>query len=237
MPSKLGREKGQHLRPFLLTVLANTLYAQDKVDFKEKIETSDSSSLSSMSMAADHYYTTFYNPLFGNNCHGCKVAEEDSGTVLIWTRSLTDSISLLFFSIMACTSQWILNIQSALRMLCRNTIDSLMLHLLRRVYGSILDEQNIVTLVQFIQTAIFCSDGSQPSDQEKSLREELAVRRALEFAQEELPSFMLRMLDSKSWRGGIKRLVNTLQYPRLNKHLSYLLLDLLIAKLFPEYIT
>ncbi|KAL6733301.1 hypothetical protein Aduo_003957 [Ancylostoma duodenale] len=122
-------------------------------------------------------------------------------------------------------------------MLCRNTIDSLMLHLLRRVYGSILDEQNIVTLVQFIQTAIFCSDGSQPSDQEKSLREELAVRRALEFAQEELPSFMLRMLDSKSWRGGIKRLVNTLQYPRLNKHLSYLLLDLLVAKLFPEYIT
>lgn len=42
MPSKLGREKGQHLRPFLLTVLANTLYAQEKVDYKEKIETSDS---------------------------------------------------------------------------------------------------------------------------------------------------------------------------------------------------
>ncbi|EYB84505.1 hypothetical protein Y032_0315g2272 [Ancylostoma ceylanicum] len=116
MPSKLGREKGQHLRPFLLTVLANTLYAQDKVDFKEKIETSDSSSLSSISMAADHYYTNYYNPLFGNNCYGCNVAEEDSGTARIWTRSLTDSISLLFFSIMACTSQWILNIQSALRL-------------------------------------------------------------------------------------------------------------------------
>ncbi|EYB84506.1 hypothetical protein Y032_0315g2273 [Ancylostoma ceylanicum] len=80
-------------------------------------------------------------------------------------------------------------------MLCRSTIDSLMLHLLRRVYGSILDEQNIVTVVQFIHTAIFCSDGSQPSDQEKSLREELAVRRALEFAQEEVKGVVMLFLS------------------------------------------
>ncbi|ETN74857.1 sorting nexin [Necator americanus] len=123
------------------------------------------------------------------------------------------------------------------RMLCRKTFDCLMLHLLGRACRSLLNEHNIVLFVQFIHDSIFCSDGSIPSDQEKSLREELAIRRALEFVQEEMPSPVLRLLNSKSWREGIKRLVNTLQYPRLNKHLSYLLLDLLITKLFPEYIT
>lgn len=234
MPGKLSREKGQHLRPFLLTVLANTLYTQEKIEFKEKFEVSDSSSLSSLSAAGEQYNTSFYNPLFGNNCYGCKVAEDGGEMRQNWTRSFTDGVTLLFFSIMSQTSQWTLNVHSAIRMLCRNTIDSLMLHLLKKAYWLVFSEVNLATITQLIQAAIFCSDGSLPSDQEKSLREELATRRALEFAQEEMPSCLLRVLDSKCWRGGVRRLVNTLQYPRLNKHLSYLLLDLLIIKLFPE---
>ncbi|VDM73180.1 unnamed protein product [Strongylus vulgaris] len=185
MPGKLGREKGQHLRPFLLTVLANTLFAQEKVEFEEKIQASDNSSLSSMSMAAD-YCHTFYNPLFGNNCQGCRVAEENNDVIQMWTRSLTDGLSLLFFTTMAGTSQLILDILASIRMLCRNTIDSLMKHLLRRMFDSILNERNFVMFLHFIQTAIFLSDGSVPSDQEKNLREELAIRRVLEFAQEEV---------------------------------------------------
>ncbi|KAK6052032.1 sorting nexin [Cooperia oncophora] len=234
MPGKLSREKGQHLRPFLLTVLANTLYTQEKIEFKEKFAPSESSSLSSLSVGGDQFNTSFFNPLFGNNCFGCKIAEVEGDTKHTWSRSFTDGISLLLFSIMSHTSKWTLNVHSALRMLCRNTIDYLMLHLLKRLYWILFSEVNLVTITQLIQTAIFCSDGSLPSDQEKSLREELATRRALEFAQEEMPSCVLRVLDSKSWRGGVKRLVNTLQYPRLNKHLSYLLVDLLVTKLFPE---
>nr|CDJ89770.1 Phox-associated and Regulator of G protein signalling and Phox and Sorting nexin domain containing protein [Haemonchus contortus] len=234
MPGKLSREKGQHLRPFLLTVLANTLFTQEKVEFKEKFEASESSSLSSLSVSGEQYHTSFYNPLFGNNCYGCKIAENEGGCMQSWSKSFTDGMSLLFFSVMSHASHWTMNIHSALRLLCRNTIDYLMLHLLKRLYWIVFSEVNLVTLTQLIQTAIFCSDGSLPSDQEKSLREELATRRALEFAQEEMPSCVLRVLDSKSWRGGVKRLVNTLQYPRLNKHLSYLLMDLLMTKLFPE---
>ncbi|KAK5983023.1 hypothetical protein GCK32_003331 [Trichostrongylus colubriformis] len=238
MPGKLSREKGQHIRPFLLTVLANTLYTREKVEFKDKFEASETSSLSSMSVGGEQYPTSLYNPLFGNNCCGCKIAEAvESNCKQNWSRSFTDGISLLFFSIMSHTSHWTLNVHSALRMLCRNTIDYLMLHLLKRLYWTVFSEVNLVTITQLIQSAIFCSDGSLPSDQEKSLREELATRRALEFAQEEMPSCVLRVLDSKSWRGGVKRLVNTLQYPRLNKHLSYLLLDLLVTKLFPEDLT
>ncbi|VDL79281.1 unnamed protein product [Nippostrongylus brasiliensis] len=162
MPGKLSREKGQHLRPFLLTILANTLFTPEKIEFREKFAASDS------------------------------------------------------------------------RILCRNTVDNLMLQLLRKAYWAVFSEVNLVTIIQLIQTAVFCSDSSLPSDQEKSLREELAIRRALEFAQDEMPSYVLRALDSRCWRDGVKRLVNTLQYPRLNKHLSYLLLDQLITKLFPD---
>lgn len=234
MPGKLSREKGQHLRPFLLTLLANTLYTQDKIDFREKFETSDLSSLSSLSVADENTHSSFSNPLFGNNCNGCKVAEEYDCINANWSRSFMDSVSLLFFSFASHISQWKLNIHSALRLLCRDTIDNLLLLLLRRAYWTVFSVPNLVAITRLIQTAIFCSDDSSPSDQEKCLREELATRRALEFVQDEMPSCVRRALDTKSWRNGVKRLVNTLQYPRLNKHLSYLILDLLIAKLFPD---
>ncbi|WKX95930.1 hypothetical protein Q1695_012411 [Nippostrongylus brasiliensis] len=234
MPGKLSREKGQHLRPFLLTILANTLFTPEKIEFREKFAASDSSSLSSLSVAGEQNHPGFYSPIFGNNCHGCKVAEECEDSAQHWTRSFMDGISLLLVTIMSQTSQWTLNIHSALRILCRNTVDSLMLQLLRKAYWVVFSEVNLVTIIQLIQTAVFCSDSSLPSDQEKSLREELAIRRALEFAQDEMPSYVLRALDSRCWRDGVKRLVNTLQYPRLNKHLSYLLLDQLITKLFPD---
>lgn len=82
-------------------------------------------------------------------------------------------------------------------MLCRNTIDSLMLHLLKKAYWLVFSEVNLATITQLIQAAIFCSDGSLPSDQEKSLREELATRRALEFAQEEVYIFRFSLAFSK----------------------------------------
>uniref|UniRef100_A0A158PBU0 Sorting nexin-14 n=1 Tax=Angiostrongylus cantonensis TaxID=6313 RepID=A0A158PBU0_ANGCA len=106
MPGKLSREKGQHLRPFLLTLLANTLYTPEKMDFREKFEASD--------------------------------LRFDSSVIL------------------------------------------------------------------------FASSSSK----------------ILVFAKKDL--------FFQSWRNGVKRLVNTLQYPRLNKHLSYLILDLLFTKLFPD---
>ncbi|KJH51398.1 sorting nexin [Dictyocaulus viviparus] len=255
MPGRLSREKGQHLRPFLLTILANTLYSPEKVDLREKFEVSDLSSLSSLSISGENYQSTFHNPLFGNNCFGCKISEVYDYNKTNWTRSFMDSMSLLFFTFVSHTSQWTLNIHSALRMLCRDTIDNLMTLLLKKACWMVFSEQNLIVIIRLIQKAIFCSDGSLPSEQEKILREELATRLALEFAQDELnrlcsdifiwrsnnniylfymPSHVLRAIGSKNWRNGVKKLVNILQYPRLNKHLSYVILDLLIAKIFPD---
>ncbi|PIO72964.1 hypothetical protein TELCIR_05086 [Teladorsagia circumcincta] len=115
MPGKLSREKGQHLRPFLLTVLANTLYTQEKVEFKEKFEASETSSLSSLSVGGEQFSTSFFNPLFGNNCYGCKIAEFEGGSKQSWSRSFTDGVSLLFFSIVSHTSTWTMNVHAALR--------------------------------------------------------------------------------------------------------------------------
>ncbi|KAJ1356195.1 hypothetical protein KIN20_013863 [Parelaphostrongylus tenuis] len=185
MPGKLSREKGQHLRPFLLTVLANTLYTQERMEFREKFEVSDLSSLSSLSVTGDNTHSSFYNPLFGNNCYGCKIADEHDNNNSQLSRSFMDGVSVLFFSLFSHVAQWKLNILSALRMLCRDTIDNLLLLLLKRAYWTIFNEENFVTITRLIQSAIFCSDGSLPSDQEKSLREELATRRALEFFQDE----------------------------------------------------
>lgn len=65
------------------------------------------------------------------------------------------------------------------------------------------------------------------------MRAELAQRRTLEYLQEELPAHLLKSFGQKRFRQGVYTLFRTLQYPRLNKQLSYILLDVLIEKLLP----
>uniref|UniRef100_A0A0M3JKQ1 Sorting nexin-14 (inferred by orthology to a human protein) n=1 Tax=Anisakis simplex TaxID=6269 RepID=A0A0M3JKQ1_ANISI len=61
----------------------------------------------------------------------------------------------------------------------------------------------------------------------------LAQRRTLEYLQEELPVHLLKCFGHKRFRLGISTLFRTLQYPKLNKQLSYVLLDVLVQKLLP----
>lgn len=60
----------------------------------------------------------------------------------------------------------------------------------------------------------------------------MAQRLILEYLQEEIPSNLLKAIGHKEFRRGVIAILSALQYPRLNKQLSYVFLDILVAKLF-----
>lgn len=62
---------------------------------------------------------------------------------------------------------------------------------------------------------------------------ELAQRLTLEYLQEQLPVYFMKLIGHKQFRQGIQTIFRILQYPRLNKQLTYVYLDVITQKLFP----
>ncbi|PAV57843.1 hypothetical protein WR25_19334 [Diploscapter pachys] len=199
MPSKLSRERGQNLQPFLLNILAKTLAppifekrddATERQSIKDNSE--NCSSVGSISEAGEQDNPALYSNIYGNNCAGLCIPNEPtsfnedeqkgSGNQ-IKTRSLLDSLILLA-SVLSPPS-WLMALIAMIRKLGSTTIDKLVLSNLRRL-------------------------------------------------QDLLPAEMMRFLDAQNFRDSVRRLLATLQHPRLNKQALLLLLDILLAHLFDK---
>ncbi|VDM40632.1 unnamed protein product [Toxocara canis] len=194
MPSKFTRERGQNLKPFLLSLLATTLAPQPE--------------MGTMSFDTSRY------------------SERSE------TRSLLDTLAFVFIR-MFTIPRWFASLLISTRSLAAHTLDAAVALLLRNVLRIAFLESNCVRMVRLIQDSLFAADQLPSTEQEKALRAELAQRRTLEYLQEELPTHLLKAFGQKQFRQGVATLFRTLQYPRLNKQLSYVLLDVLVQKLLP----
>lgn len=152
----------------------------------------------------------------------------------LWTRSAYDSILLLFWQPLKTQFQWALPIFSAIRALCSKTIDSMICSVLGGVFRKCLSVANLTYLVQHIQWSLFCNDAPWPTEQEMKMREELALRITLEFFQNNIPQHARRLIGRDDIKTLISRIIDVLQYPRLNKQLLYVLVDRLLLQIFPE---
>ncbi|PAV59413.1 hypothetical protein WR25_03534 [Diploscapter pachys] len=196
MPSKLSRERGQNLQPFLLNILAKTLAPPT---FEKRDDATERQSIK-------------------DNSENC--------------RSLLDSLILLA-SVLSPPS-WLMALIAMIRKLGSTTIDKLVLSNLRRLQDLIVEEPTLVMLVRNIQRALFYTEAFCPTEQEKSLRAELVRTKIVDYGLEQLPAEMMRFLDAQNFRDSVRRLLATLQHPRLNKQALLLLLDILLAHLFEK---
>lgn len=62
---------------------------------------------------------------------------------------------------------------------------------------------------------------------------ELAQRLTLKYLQEQLPTCFMKLIGHKHFCQGMQTIFRILQYPRLNKQLAYVYLDIITQKLFP----
>lgn len=89
-------------------------------------------------------------------------------------------------------------------------------------------------LIDLINEALFYREATQLSDSERRTQMETARERTKQFVLDVIPDPALKIMDEKKLLDGLDLLVDGLQHPRLNKQLSYLLLDSLVDELFPD---
>lgn len=72
------------------------------------------------------------------------------------------------------------------------------------------------------------------SELERRTRADLARRMTIDYLITELPSPAIAAVGHDRFVHGVELLFECLQNPRLNKQLTYVLLDLLVQELFPD---
>ncbi|EFP05141.1 hypothetical protein CRE_04084 [Caenorhabditis remanei] len=233
LPGKLvGREKGQNLKPYLLKALAQTLAPADRVEEKSDNSLEDVTPTNSGASLATN---AVYSSIYGNNFDNVfKETYKNSDEIQLWTTSAYDSILLLFWKPLKCQFEWLTPIFTAIRSLCSKTIDSVIRSILANVFQKSLSVANMTYLIQHVQWSLFCNDAPWPTEQEMKMREELAMRRTLEYFQNNIPIHAQRLIGRDDIKTLISRIIDGLQYPRLNKQLLYVLIDRLLLQVFPE---
>ncbi|CAI5441672.1 unnamed protein product [Caenorhabditis angaria] len=246
MPGKLSREKGQNLKPYLLKTLANTLApvilpSEEKVfDKTFSSDIQENGSIGSLGLTSPPINTVatnvIYSSVYGNNFGGIIDSEIARNNVIersIWSKSSFDAILLLIWSTFS-KFPYILNILSAIRTLCSTTINSTIRLIFDGVFQKCLRIENLVYLVQHIQYTLFNNDQPWPTEQEMKMREELAKRRTLEYFQNFINHRAERLIGREHIKDLVSRLLEGLQYPRMNKQLLYVILDQLLVDVFTE---
>ncbi|GMS84724.1 hypothetical protein PENTCL1PPCAC_6899, partial [Pristionchus entomophagus] len=246
MPSKLSREKGQNLKPFLLTLMANVLadgsgnsYGEEE---KNGEEGADIDSLSSVDSAPFSLYSTVY----GNNFCELKLGEKDmpfrKDRAENWTKSTLDSIILICLPYLSLSIDifpsgfrpFITRIVLYLLTLCSyRAFDEAVLILFRRTLEKGLCDANLLALIQLTQQTLFCREDVIVTEQEKALRMELADRRTKQFIEESIPPYLIRFAPLRQLFSLLSQSLHVFQFPCLNKHLSLVLLDIIIPEFFP----
>uniref|UniRef100_A0A0R3RY84 Sorting nexin-14 n=1 Tax=Elaeophora elaphi TaxID=1147741 RepID=A0A0R3RY84_9BILA len=225
MPSKFARERGQNLKPFILSLLATTLVPHPN----SSIELSTASSINPE--IASQTQGILQSDIYGDNCPSAQIDLSLTKSAL-WTNSFYDSILFILNRLFGVV-RWPIWIIIAIRHLMGGTVDAVAAVLFRRFLKRLFVEVNCIRILRFIQESIFGLKNSAETDQEKVLRMELAQRLTLKYLQEQLPICFIKLIGRKQFCQGTQTIFRILQYPRLNKQLTYVYLDIIIQKLFP----
>lgn len=224
MPSKFARERGQNLKPFILSLLATTLVPHPD-------NPTESSTIPINSATACQKRKILQSDIYGNNCPSAQIDFSLTGSTL-WTKSFCDAI-LFILNRLFGVIRWPMWIIITIRHLMGDTIDAVAAVVFRRFLNRIFVDVNCMRMLRFIQESIFGCNNSTKTDQEKMLRMELAQRLTLEYLQEQLPLCFIKLIGHKQFCQGMQTIFRILQYPRLNKQLAYVYLDIITQKLFP----
>ncbi|ESO00147.1 hypothetical protein HELRODRAFT_83318, partial [Helobdella robusta] len=225
---KLVREKGQHLEPFLKTFLQST-------------ESSKSKSRLVNWLIDLPYAIVDSNTMFtGDGDEDADDREDDydagNGGSAPSEKCFVDNITSYFDSLLyLCNSiyespDWLMQLFLSLRMLLRNTIDTYLDWYLNRKLQQALTEHYVVKIIHLLRDAIFYDTDPPRSEEDKKKRQKEAFKDLLNY----IPNVFVRVVGSEKHKKGTKLLFDVLQRPRLNKHLSYTLLDAVLEELFPE---
>ncbi|XP_077862819.1 sorting nexin-14-like [Saccoglossus kowalevskii] len=94
----------------------------------------------------------------------------------------------------------------------------------------VLEEEKLEFIIHILRDAIFFDNDPPRTDEEKKERLEQTFVELKKF----IPKIFSLAIGEDQFDSGSKVILDLLQYPKLNKQLSYVLLDIALLELFPE---
>uniref|UniRef100_A0A914C7F5 PXA domain-containing protein n=1 Tax=Acrobeloides nanus TaxID=290746 RepID=A0A914C7F5_9BILA len=237
VPNKLARERGQNLKPFILNVLANILAPTSfQVEPPSQQQYSDENSISSFTDEShDNRYfgskIALDNLQISRSLNEAKDYSQSFIFIQCWRRNIFDAFLFVAFRL-ARFSRYILSILVAIQVFAARSVNSLTKYFTSQLVRWTLKEQHLIYLIRILESTMNGPQNPLPSEQEIRLRAELAQRRLDDYIEESLSTAGVKaLMDSKRLRLFVQRLFEALQYPRLNKQLVLVLMDIIVEKI------
>ncbi|ESO84230.1 hypothetical protein LOTGIDRAFT_184319 [Lottia gigantea] len=222
VPMKLVKEKGQHLDPFLSAFAASTEAPKPK---------SMSPKNRSLKFIVNHS-KKLTTSLFENNSNCGFNPPKSTESTLTETRQVDGVFDSLVY-IATCVyyvPKWFISVLMTCRILIKETLESYVEWYLDYKITQVTQEHRVVSIIHLLQDVLFFDTDPPRSDEEKKSRYNETVEGCLQY----VPRSFVSMIGDEKFEKRTKFILDILQQPKLNKQLSYVLLDILISELFPE---
>lgn len=231
---KLVKERGQHIDAFLKSFLLSTENPKSR-PCRWSDRDSDTISISSEKMS---------NSIFNNNANSdleltpVMLSHPAADDAVARSEASVDNVTGVYDAIIYLVVNlysapiWLLRLLLALRTIMRNTVDTFLDWYLGRKLDKVLREYHLVKIIHLLRDALFFDNDPPRTDEDKRRRQEAALLELMSF----IPKFFAKGVGSENYDKGTRLLFSFLQLPRLNKQLSYMLLDVALEELFPELV-
>ncbi|CAL1575061.1 unnamed protein product [Knipowitschia caucasica] len=223
VPSKLIKEKGQHLEPFIQSFFNSCESAKPKPSHPE---------LTILSPTSENDKKLF-NDLYKNNANRSETSEKRHNQnyfmQMINVEGLYDYL-MYIARVVFRIPDWLHHLLMGVRILVKNTLEAYSHHYLQSKLSQVLEEHRVVSLITLLRDAVFCESSQSRSAQEKHKRAKKAFEEMLRY----IPDIIGKCIGEEQRYEGVCLLFDGLQQPVLNKQLTYVLLDLTLQELFPE---
>ncbi|XP_035608546.1 sorting nexin-14-like isoform X5 [Oncorhynchus keta] len=223
VPSKLIKEKGQHLEPFLNSFFNSCESPKPKPSRPE---------LTILSPTSENDKKLF-NELFKNNANRSESTEKKHNQNYFMEMITVEGVYdyLMFVGrVVFRIPDWLHHLLMGGRILLKNTLEAYTDHYLQHKLDKVFQEHRLISLITLLRDAVFCENSEPRSLENKQKR----AKKTFEEMTKYIPEFLGKCIGEEARYEGVRLLFDGLQQPVLNKQLTYVLLDLALLELFPE---
>ncbi|KAI4905463.1 hypothetical protein NFI96_028099 [Prochilodus magdalenae] len=212
VPSKLIKEKGQHLEPFIQAFFNSSESPKPKPSRPELTILSPTSENNKKAS----FFTHLFNDLYKNNANRSEITEKRHNQNYFMEMITVEGVYdyLMFVGrVVFHIPDWLHHLLMGGRILFKNTLEAYTDYYLQNKLDQVFQEHRVVSLITLLRDAVFCENSEPRSSEDKQKR----AKKTFEEMRKYIPDFLGKCIGEDAKYEGIRLLFDGLQQPVLNK--------------------
>eukprot|EP00064_Thunnus_orientalis_P005653 superscaffoldBa00000566_g5667 len=209
VPSKLIKEKGQHLEPFIQSFFNSCESPKPKPSRPE---------LTILSPTSENDKKLF-NDLFKNNASRSEMAEKRHNQNYFMEMITVEGVYdyLMYVArVVFHIPDWLHHLLMGGRILFKNTLEAYTDYYLQYKLNQVVQEHRLVSLITLLRDTVFCESSPPRSVHDKQKR----AKKTFEEMMRYIPDFLGKCIGEEAKYEGVRLLFDGLQQPVLNKQMK-----------------